>query len=104
MPEAGRVVKYATLVQNRAAFWNASLPREPSFLNTPMQQEEEAGKAAILEKVVKGRQPKDLMLRCMIVDAEDNVKTISGRFKRMELSTEHQLNILTASGPPQNRL
>ncbi|THU96005.1 Mg2+ transporter protein cora-like protein [Dendrothele bispora CBS 962.96] len=59
---------------------------------TPTQQEEEAGKAAILEKVMKGRQPTDLMLRCTILDAEGNVKTISGQFKKTELSAEHQLN------------
>ncbi|KAJ3724187.1 Mg2+ transporter protein cora-like protein [Lentinula guzmanii] len=54
--------------------------------------EEEAGKAAILEKVMKGRQPTDLMLRCTILDAEGNVKTISGQFKKSDLSVEHQLN------------
>ncbi|KAJ4497723.1 hypothetical protein C8R41DRAFT_820834 [Lentinula lateritia] len=54
--------------------------------------EEEAGKAAILEKVMKGRQPTDLMLRCTVLDAEGNVKTISGQFKKSDLSVEHQLN------------
>ncbi|EEB97546.1 hypothetical protein MPER_03111 [Moniliophthora perniciosa FA553] len=41
---------------------------------------------------MKGRQPTDLMLRCTILDAEGNVKTISGQFKKSDLSTEHQLN------------
>ncbi|KAK7047923.1 magnesium ion transporter [Paramarasmius palmivorus] len=58
----------------------------------PTLAEEEAGKAAILEKVMKGRQPTDLMLRCTVLDAEGNVKTISGQFKKSDLSAEHQLN------------
>ncbi|KAJ7868598.1 cora-domain-containing protein [Mycena olivaceomarginata] len=47
--------------------------------------QEEATRAAILEKVMKGRQPADLMLRC-------NVKTISGQFKKSDLCGEHRLN------------
>ncbi|KAF9075230.1 hypothetical protein BDP27DRAFT_1257704 [Rhodocollybia butyracea] len=54
--------------------------------------EEEAGKDAIVEKVMMGRQPTDLMLRCTVLDAEGNVKTISGHFKKSDLSIEHQLN------------
>ncbi|KIM78238.1 hypothetical protein PILCRDRAFT_824719 [Piloderma croceum F 1598] len=54
-------------------------------------QEEEA-KAAILEKVMKGRQPTDLMLRCTILDSEGTVKTISGQFKKSDLCVEHRLN------------
>ncbi|KAG6896590.1 hypothetical protein C0992_007295 [Termitomyces sp. T32_za158] len=41
---------------------------------------------------MKGRQPTDLMLRCTILDAEGNVKTISGQFKKADLSSEHGLN------------
>ncbi|ESK96392.1 inner membrane magnesium transporter mrs2 [Moniliophthora roreri MCA 2997] len=68
--------------------------RRPSLSQStdPTLAEEEAGKAAILEKVMKGRQPTDLMLRCTVLDAEGNVKTISGQFKKSDLSTEHQLN------------
>ncbi|KAF5341532.1 hypothetical protein D9758_012591 [Tetrapyrgos nigripes] len=74
----------------RTAFWSAR-SREPDS-RTPTQQEEEAGKAAILDKVMKGRQPTDLMLRCTILDKDGNVTTISGQFKKAELSAEHQLN------------
>lgn len=55
------------------------------------QREEEAAKAAILNKVIHGR-PTDLMLRCTVLDAEGNVKTISGQFKRADLCNEHRLN------------
>ncbi|KAJ3760010.1 magnesium transporter [Lentinula raphanica] len=65
---------------------------QPSQTRPLSPAEEEAGKAAILEKVMKGRQPTDLMLRCTILDAEGNVKTISGLFKKSDLSVEHQLN------------
>ncbi|KAA1476106.1 Mg2+ transporter protein cora-like protein [Dentipellis sp. KUC8613] len=58
----------------------------------PSDGQEEAAKAAILEKSVKGRQHTDLMLRCIILDAEGNVKTISGQFKRSDLCSEHSLN------------
>ncbi|KAJ3552735.1 hypothetical protein NP233_g12809 [Leucocoprinus birnbaumii] len=64
-------------------------PAEPS--STPEGQED-LTKAAILEKVMKGRQPTDLMLRCTILDAEGNVKTISGHFKKSDLIAEHGLN------------
>ncbi|KZT24153.1 cora-domain-containing protein [Neolentinus lepideus HHB14362 ss-1] len=52
----------------------------------------EAAKAAILDKVMKGRQPTDLMLKCTVLDAEGNVKTISGQFKKSDLCSEHGLN------------
>ncbi|KAI9444131.1 Mg2+ transporter protein cora-like protein [Lactarius indigo] len=52
---------------------------------------EEAAKAAVLE-AIKGRQQTDLMLRCTVLDAEGNVKTISGQFKRSNLCAEHRLN------------
>lgn len=41
---------------------------------------------------MKGRQPTDLMLRCTVLDAEGNVKTISGQFRRTDLCSEHRLN------------
>ncbi|KIY48494.1 cora-domain-containing protein [Fistulina hepatica ATCC 64428] len=49
-------------------------------------------KAVIFEKVMKGRQPTDLKLRCTVLDAEGNVKTVSGHFKKSDLSAEHGLN------------
>ncbi|KAH9943565.1 cora-domain-containing protein [Amylocystis lapponica] len=58
----------------------------------PPDGQEEAAKVAILEKAMKGRQTTDLMLRCTVLDAEGNVKTISGQFKRTDLCTEHRLN------------
>ncbi|KAJ8517130.1 hypothetical protein ONZ45_g5666 [Pleurotus djamor] len=54
--------------------------------------QEDMAKAAILDKVMKGRQPTDLMLRCTVLDAEGNVKTISGKFKKSDLCSEHRLN------------
>ncbi|KAJ4479372.1 Mg2+ transporter protein cora-like protein [Lentinula aciculospora] len=66
--------------------------KQPGQTKPLSPAEEEAGKAAILEKVMKGRQPTDLMLRCTVLDAEGNVKTISGQFKKSDLSVEHQLN------------
>ncbi|KAF8886469.1 Mg2+ transporter protein cora-like protein [Mucidula mucida] len=56
------------------------------------EEEEQVAKSAILDKVMKGRQPTDLMLRCTVLDAEGNVKTISGQFKKADLSAEHRLN------------
>ncbi|KAF8636345.1 hypothetical protein AX16_010998 [Volvariella volvacea WC 439] len=41
---------------------------------------------------MKGRQPTDLMLRCTVLDAQGNVKTISGQFKKSDLSAEHGIN------------
>ncbi|KAI0075960.1 Mg2+ transporter protein cora-like protein [Panus rudis PR-1116 ss-1] len=58
----------------------------------PGDGQEEAAKVAILEKAMKGRQPTDLMLRCTILDADGNVKTISGQFKKSDLCNEHRLN------------
>ncbi|KAG7097681.1 hypothetical protein E1B28_005007 [Marasmius oreades] len=74
----------------RAISWFKKVQR--SHLTGPTVAEEEAGKAAILEKVMTGRHPTDLMLRCTVLDAEGNVKTISGQFNRSEISSEHQLN------------
>lgn len=70
--------------------WFRKSPR--SQLTGPTLAEEEAGKAAILEKVMNGRHPTDLMLRCTVLDAEGNVKTISGQFNRSDISSEHHLN------------
>ncbi|KAG8964118.1 magnesium ion transporter [Tulasnella sp. 419] len=58
----------------------------------PSDGEEEAARAAILEKALKTRQPTDLLLRCTILDENGSVKTISGRFKKSELCAEHRLN------------
>ncbi|KZV85432.1 Mg2+ transporter protein [Exidia glandulosa HHB12029] len=58
----------------------------------PPEHEEEDIRNAILDKALKGRQPTDLMLRCTVLDAEGNVKTISGQFKKSELCSEHRLN------------
>ncbi|KAK1223976.1 magnesium ion transporter [Marasmius sp. AFHP31] len=70
--------------------WLRKDPR--SQLTGPTLAEEEAGKEAILEKVMKGRHTTDLMLRCTVLDSEGNVKTISGHFNRSDLSTTHQLD------------
>ncbi|KAH6909438.1 magnesium transporter [Coprinopsis sp. MPI-PUGE-AT-0042] len=65
---------------------------------TPLEEEElpdteeEAARAAILDKVMKGRQPSELMLRCTVLDAEGNVKTISGQFKKTDICSEHCLH------------
>ncbi|PPQ88528.1 hypothetical protein CVT25_009908 [Psilocybe cyanescens] len=61
-----------------------SQPRSQEFTELP-DNEQDVTRAAILDKVMKGRQPTDLMLRC-------NVKTISGQFKKSDLSAEHRLN------------
>nr|GAT46673.1 inner membrane magnesium transporter MRS2 [Mycena chlorophos] len=58
----------------------------------PVDIHEEATRAAILDKVMKGRNPPDLMLRCTVLDAEGSVKTISGQFKKSDLCAEHKLN------------
>lgn len=67
-------------------------PQRPVEFSEVSDGQEEAAKAAILEKVMKGRQLTDLMLRCTVLDARGNVKTISGQFKRSELCSEHKLN------------
>jgi hypothetical protein len=53
----------STGIGRRNAFWSAK-QKDSTASRAPTQQEEEAGKAAILDKVMKGRQPSDLMLRC----------------------------------------
>ena len=48
----------------RHASWYAKMKSKPVELDDLSERQEEAAKAAILEKVMKGRQPTDLMLRC----------------------------------------
>lgn len=60
--------------------------------NNSSRSQEDDAKAAILDKVMKGRQPTDLMLRCTILDSDGSVKTISGQFKKSDLCAEHRLN------------
>ncbi|KAF9003336.1 hypothetical protein BDQ17DRAFT_1242170 [Cyathus striatus] len=78
----------------RLVFWSRKSHSRPEteFNEMPDDGHEDATKAAILEKVMKGRQPTDLLLRCTILDAEGNVKTISGQFKKSDLCAEHRLN------------
>ncbi|PCH44789.1 cora-domain-containing protein [Wolfiporia cocos MD-104 SS10] len=71
--------------------WKLNL-RAPEPYNEPSDGQEEAAKVAMLEKAMKGRQPADLMLRCTILDADGNVKTISGQFRKADLCAEHRLN------------
>ncbi|KAI0690998.1 hypothetical protein C8T65DRAFT_670967 [Cerioporus squamosus] len=66
--------------------------RSSDPLDEPSDVHEEAAKVAVLEKAMKGRQPAELMLRCTILDAEGNVKTISGQFRKADLCSEHRLN------------
>ncbi|KAG9103962.1 magnesium ion transporter [Ceratobasidium sp. 370] len=54
--------------------------------------DDEAARSAILENALKGRQPTDLMLRCTVLDAEGNVKRVSGQFTKSDLCAEHRLN------------
>lgn len=78
----------------RLASWKALLKLKPN-LSSPEGipvNEEEVAKAAILEKVMKGRLSTDLMLRCTILDNDGAVKNISGQFKRSDLCNEHRLN------------
>ncbi|KAI6021689.1 hypothetical protein BKA83DRAFT_4285830 [Pisolithus microcarpus] len=78
----------------RLASWKAllNLKSRPSSAGETPENEEEVAKAAILEKVMKGRLPADLMLRCTILDEDGAVKTISGQFRRSDLCNEHRLN------------
>ncbi|OBZ78278.1 Mitochondrial inner membrane magnesium transporter LPE10 [Grifola frondosa] len=69
-----------------------NLRRHNEPYNEPSDGLEEAAKVALLEKAMKGRQPTDLMLRCTVLDAEGNVKTISGQFRKADLCAEHRLN------------
>ncbi|KIJ99095.1 hypothetical protein K443DRAFT_680247 [Laccaria amethystina LaAM-08-1] len=89
---SGRVTRPFIHVNSRQIFWpSKSALRTAEFDDLPDNQED-AARATILDKVMKGRQPTDLMLRCTVLDSEGNVKTISGQFKKSELCTEHRLN------------
>ncbi|KAF5383116.1 hypothetical protein D9615_005053 [Tricholomella constricta] len=79
----------ANRIHLRNISWSPKQPPRPVEMSN---DQEDVAKAAILENVMKGRQPTDLMLRCTILDAEGNVKTISGHFKKSDLSSEHGLN------------
>ncbi|EIW74371.1 Mg2+ transporter protein cora-like protein [Coniophora puteana RWD-64-598 SS2] len=57
-----------------------------------LDSQEDSAKAAILEKVMQGRQPTDLVLRCTVIDREGNVQGISGQIKKSDLCVEHKLN------------
>jgi len=76
----------------RTLSWAAKFNlRPPSTPRNDTDANEEMAKEAVLE-AIKGRQQTDLMLRCTILDAGGNVKTISGQFRRSDLCTEHRLN------------
>ncbi|KAF8804613.1 cora-domain-containing protein [Phlegmacium glaucopus] len=77
---------------SRQISWSFKSQPRPTEFNEVPDNEEDVARVAILNKVMKGRQPTDLMLRCTILDAEGNVTTISGQFKKSDLSAEHQLN------------
>ncbi|KAF8191144.1 magnesium transporter [Pholiota molesta] len=66
-----------------------SASQTTDFHEEPLDNEQDVTRAAILDKVMKGRQPQN---SCTVLDAEGNVKTISGQFKKSDLSTEHRLN------------
>ncbi|KAF9486271.1 magnesium transporter [Pholiota conissans] len=78
----------------RSISWSFKSTAQPQqdFNEDPLDNEQDVTRTAILDKVMKGRQPAELMLRCTVLDAEGNVKTISGQFKKSDLSAEHRLN------------
>lgn len=66
-PTNGWPSSHANTINTRHASWKALLnlkTKHPSPEETTANEEEETAKAAILEKVMKGRLPTDLMLRC----------------------------------------
>ncbi|KAI0938491.1 hypothetical protein AcW1_010255 [Taiwanofungus camphoratus] len=95
---SGRLPTHAKITPSRCLgirqmSWLPKLkPRPTEPFSEPSDGQEEAAKVAILEKAMKGRQPADLMLRCTVLDADGNVKTISGQFRRADLCAEHRLN------------
>ncbi|KAH8116051.1 cora-domain-containing protein [Phellopilus nigrolimitatus] len=92
---ARRNVKHGVHVQSRHMSWIGRLcGRDGRDTRSPpvSDGQDEAARSAILEKVMKGRQPTDLMLRCTILNVDGDVKTISGQFKRSDICSEHQLN------------
>lgn len=79
--------------RRRGISWSSLSARAQVLEPTDLpDNEEDAARAAILDKVMKGRQPSELMLRCTILDSEGTVKTISGQFKKSELCAENGLN------------
>ncbi|KAI0634727.1 hypothetical protein C8Q77DRAFT_1103701 [Trametes polyzona] len=76
----------------RFTTWLQRLSKTQDPSEEPTDNTEQAARIAMLEKAMKGRQPTDLMLRCTVLDAEGNVKTISGQFRKADLCTEHRLN------------
>lgn len=48
----------------RHASWYAKMKAKPTEFDGLLDGQEEEARAAILEKVMKGRHPTDLMLRC----------------------------------------
>ncbi|OJA20853.1 hypothetical protein AZE42_11489 [Rhizopogon vesiculosus] len=95
-PSRQRSIPHNTLLLRVRHFHLASLKnifRQKDAESSDMSDtQEEVAKAAILEKVMKGRQLTDLMLRCTILDHAGNIKSISGQFKRSDLCNEHRLN------------
>ncbi|EGO29444.1 hypothetical protein SERLADRAFT_457205 [Serpula lacrymans var. lacrymans S7.9] len=83
-------IKIRSLEQYRTISWKSSLEMHSS--ESMSDGQEENAKAAILDKVMQGRQPTDLLLRCTVLDDVGHVKSISGQFKRSDLCTEHRLN------------
>ncbi|TFK41455.1 magnesium transporter [Crucibulum laeve] len=90
--ENSRTGSAAGRTNSRQISWSRRPQQRPDDFNEVPDDQDDVTKAAILEKVMKGRQPTDLMLRCTVLDAEGNVKTISGQFKKSDLSAEHRLN------------
>lgn len=72
--------------------WGSRPPRPRFPFQEFADEQEEAIRANLLDLAYKGRQPGDMMLRCTILDAGGNVKTISGQFKKSDLCAEHRLN------------
>ncbi|KAH9959470.1 Mg2+ transporter protein cora-like protein [Russula dissimulans] len=92
MPTGGASRPPLSIHRLRAFSWTTKFNLRPSpGALSDSDAHEEVAKAAVLE-AIKGRQQTDLMLRCTVLDAEGNVKTISGQFKRSDLCTEHRLN------------
>ncbi|RPD55538.1 cora-domain-containing protein [Lentinus tigrinus ALCF2SS1-7] len=89
-----RLSQSRTRATRQFSTWLQRLSRRRSSdpLDEPSDLHEDAAKIAVLEKAMKGRQPAELMLRCTILDADGNVKTISGQFRKADLCSEHRLN------------
>ncbi|KAL9709829.1 magnesium ion transporter [Leucoagaricus gongylophorus] len=61
---------FRNYIGTRHVSWLLRSRTRPADSNGVLEDQEDLTKAAILEKVMKGRQPTDLMLRCTILDAE----------------------------------